>query len=81
MKKIALIAGLSAASLAIAGCAEPASEDEGYAASDAVAEEATAEEDASEDAMAEETSGEEAPDVEGMDDGDRGNDTGRRTDD
>ena len=44
MKKIALITGLGAASLAIAGCAEPASEDEGYADSEVMAEEAATEE-------------------------------------
>ena len=77
MKRIALIAGIGAVSLAISGCAEPASEEVDYADSEAMAEETAAEEATAEEAGAEEASAEEAPDIESMDDGDRGNDTGR----
>ena len=42
-----------------------------------MAEEATADEGAQDEGAGAEDAGDDAPDVEGMDDGDRGNDTGR----
>jgi hypothetical protein len=76
MKRIILIAGLSAASLALAACNKTATEEENAADTQSVSEEAVAEEPIADDAA---TGEEAAADAESLDDGDRGNDGGRQT--